>query len=101
MFIGLSPNMLRFAMIQEHFKIIIKTPVVGYELVTANYDVLSNGTKSIIVERSGVRLTTLLITTDLKPNGGRVDIDWRATANLWATLSGSISPSDISTKRTF
>ena len=70
----------------EHFSVIIKTPAVGYELVTAIYEVLPTGTKSIIVERSGVRLTTLLITTDLKPTGGKIEVDWKATANIWAKL---------------
>ena len=73
----------------EHFKVIVKTPAVGYELVTANYDLLSDGSRRLIIERSGIRLTDLLIKTDLKPNGGKIDIDWKATANIWAKFSGS------------
>ena len=71
---------------QQHFKIVVKTPVVGYELVTANYDVLPDGKISIVIERSGVRLTTLLISTDISATGGKIDIDWKATANIWATI---------------
>jgi hypothetical protein len=36
----------------------------------------------------GVRLTTLLIETDLKPEGGMISIDWMATSNIWAKLKG-------------
>jgi len=71
---------------QQHFKVVVKTPVVGYELVTANYDVLPDGKISIVIERSGIRLTTLLIGTDISASGGKIDIDWKATANIWATL---------------
>ena len=71
---------------QEHFKVIIKTPAVGWETVTANYDVLPDGSRRLLIDRSGTMLTTLLVKTDLKPAGGMIDIDWKATSNIWAKL---------------
>ena len=85
---GVATSIAAMLESQDHFKLIIKTPVVGYELVTANYDLLSNGSRRIIIERSGVRITNLLITTDLKPNGGKIDIDLTTNAkNLWWKLT--------------
>jgi hypothetical protein len=51
---------------QEHFKVIIKTPVVGYEEITAHYDVLDDGSRRLIIDRSKVRITTLVIKTEIR-----------------------------------
>jgi len=52
----------------------VKSQFIGYETIEASHKILENGTRQILVDRSGHQITNLLISTQFDGTSGGIEI---------------------------